>query len=235
MDVSQWIEGSGHNKRTISRLSGVARTTVDRLIKDVRPAKWDSLEEVAAACGLQLQVVTEPLADGMAAEAARVELEPGFVPSDPSGARRWVERLRRWQSDPANEQEFLDLAARAANLVGRPDLRRYPVEQLEDLIAEASASDRLWALSLAERSLENEAVPMILWVEDTSPIILEVDEPSSPIKRVGTTGFDKESSATEVWLLQAPQALFQNAVSRDGRWYVSGIQETLDRLSVGGH
>lgn len=222
VDVSKWIADSGFNKRAVSRRSGVARTTVDRIIRDVRPAKWDTLEEVAAACGVELDVVASPLSEPLALEAVRVRLEPSYEPSDVEGVEAWTARLQRWQEDPADERELERLAAWAANPAARKGLRKFSANHFEALVEGARRSGADWALSGSAPSrgeaVGGKSAPVILWAADADAVAEGAEVP--------------ESEDGSVWLLPSPLSLFQNSYEVDGLRYVSKAQARLDAQSL---
>lgn len=147
--VQEWIDQSGINKRQIAMRSGLARTTIDRLIAGSQVARLDTLRELAITCGLDLSIDAVPLADPFAAEAARYLLEPGYVPSDAGLTEAWVERFERWFGP--DYSEVAEAAARAANPRGQVGTRFLKVaapKRVTAFVAEALAEHLDdWALS----------------------------------------------------------------------------------------
>lgn len=180
-EVGQWIAARGIERKDVARLAGVARSTLHRVETGAVSPSLDTLREIAAACGLALDLTTRPLSDPAAAEAARLALEDGYVPTDPAAAALWTERLARATGTEPDPIDLLLAAAQAADLTWRPEAWHLSgsvppgrvVSAADGATYSAQARRNLrpdepggrWALSGAP-ALGTPSGPVILWTEN---------------------------------------------------------------------
>jgi hypothetical protein len=78
-----------------------------RVLNGLVDPSLGTLDEVALACGIQLDLAAQPLSDPLAASAARAMLEGGYEPPSDPGVAALAERLPRMAaSGPANRHSL---------------------------------------------------------------------------------------------------------------------------------
>jgi len=144
--VGEWVAASGLTRSQVTQRAGLARSTVLRIEAGDTVPSLRTLRELAIACGLDIDVLTRPLSDPAAAEAARLMFEDGYRPTDRPAAQAWVERLERQVGeDPV---AITRAAGKAASLTHRPGA--FHLTGTVPLVRVASAGDGAggtWAIS----------------------------------------------------------------------------------------
>ena len=144
--VGEWVAASGLTRSQVAQRAGLARSTLLRIESGETNPSLGTLRELAIACGLDIDVLTRPLSDPAAAEAARLMFEDGYRPHDRPGATAWSQRLTRQAGeDPV---AVTRAAGAAASLTHRPGA--FHLTGTVPLVRVASAGDGAggtWAIS----------------------------------------------------------------------------------------
>ncbi len=170
--VRRWLDGSGLRAASVARRAGVSASTLHRVLRCSVDPSVGTLEEIALACGLSLELATTQTSDRLASAAARSMLEDGYSPPGDPGVAAWERRLHQWArgDDPIG---LVQAAADAASPLHREDAVLFAGEETLARIASAGdASHGRWALSGAA-GLNPGAPPgslappvTILWCDD---------------------------------------------------------------------
>lgn len=226
--VRAWVERSGRSALALSRQAGVSSSTLHRVMHDQVDPSIGTLREIAFACGVSLDVAARPLADPLAAAAARSVLEEGYEP--PSPVEAWVARLRRQAGD--DPVELVAKAGRASAPLLRPGTLLFAGAFEVGRVASAGeASGGRWALSgLAGFSLpglwDRLPTPTILWCED----VRRVEQLLADADLQRATRPERAALA----IAEADESLFFNSFEKDQVRYVAPIQILLDGFALGG-
>ncbi|QXQ15295.1 helix-turn-helix domain-containing protein [Skermania piniformis] len=168
--VREWIADTGLSPNQVSRRAGISQSTMSRILGGRVDPAAGTLNEIALACGLQLDLATRASSEPAAARAARALLEAGY-PTDPDGhLTRWQERLARYAgtSDPV---DLLTTAARYASPLRSPDVALFTgTAPLGQVASAGQASQGRWALSGAAgltlpQPHDDAPITTILWAE----------------------------------------------------------------------
>lgn len=227
--VRGWVQKSGLSAPTISRRAGVSMSTLHRVQHNQVDPSVGTLREIAAACGQHLALATRPLADPVAAAAARLLLEDGYEPSFPD-LEVWVQRLTRQAGD--DPVQIVETAGRASAPLHRQTSTLYssPID-VGRVASAGAASGGSWALSgMAGLTLpglwERLPTPTILWCED----VRRVEQLLADADLTRTTRPERTTLA----LVEADPALFTHSFEHERVRYAAPIQIVLDSFSIGG-
>ena len=216
-----------------ARRAGVSASTMHRVLNGLVDPSVGTLNEIALACGIQIDLAARPLSDPRAAAAARVMLEGDYEPPSDPGITAWQERLprvagsmTRWRSSRPPPWP-LRLCASAP-----PGRRLAPGEIALARVASAGDASRgHWAISGAAGLYlppTNAIVPAvtILWCEDVRTVAhLLADTESRSVQRL-----DRAVLA----VIAAEPELFTGSFTEGIVRYAAPIQVVLDCISQGG-
>lgn len=221
--IEQWVASSGLLRSDVARRAGVARSTVLRIAcGSVSPTMY-TLREVAIACGLDIDIVTRPLSDPAAAEAARIMVEDGYTPSDSAAAADWVTRLERTAG--ADPVEIVRVAGNAATLLARRGA--HYLTGHADLLRVASAGDGShspWAISGAPPL--DVAGTIVLWADDADRAARLLSETLNPAH---------SSSTASVIVAPAHPGIYTDSWTDGPVRYVAPVQMLLDACGLEPH
>lgn len=221
--VEQWVAGSGLRPGDVAQRAGVARSTMLRISRGSVSPTLSTLREIAIACGLDIDIVARPLSDPAAAEAARLMLEGGYIPSDPASADAWVARLERTAG--ADPVEIVRVAGSAATLLARRGAH-YLTGRAE-LLRVASAGDGSrspWAISGAPPLGTSGTI--VLWADDADRAARLLSE---SLKPAGSP------SAATVIIAPAHPGIYVDSWTEGPVRYVAPVQMLLDGLGLEPH
>lgn len=173
--VRGWLDSSGLSPAVAARRAGVSASTMHRVLNDLVDPSVGTLNEIALACGIQIDLTARPLSDPIAASAARALLEGGYEPPSDPRVAVWRERLPRMAAsgDPV---EVVKAAAAASGPLRRPGAVLLHGEVALARVASAGdASKGRWAVSGAAGLYlppPSAVVPAvtILWCEDVRTV-----------------------------------------------------------------
>jgi transcriptional regulator with XRE-family HTH domain len=224
--VDGWILRSTLTQAEIALRAGVNASTVHRIRRGMVDPSIATLRDIAIACGYSIDVVTRPLSDSLAAEAARSLLEEGFAPTH--DVSHWTARLQRNARSP---QHVLRRASDCANPLARPGARHFAGPVTTGLLASAgTTSGGEWmvsgspGLTLPPRQEELDG-HAILWVtapENTNNLI------GASLRSV------PHAAIAQLTVLPASTWIFQNSFEHEFIHYAAPIQIMIDCLALGG-
>lgn len=228
-DVGGWIRQSGLTKARVSALSGVSVSSIHRIQHGQTDPQLGTLRELAIACGLELQILTRPLADPGAAQSARYLLEEGFTPHSESDTVQWSERFQRaGLQDPIDILRFAGQASGLLSLQKPSVYLRGEVGTLR-LASAGEASGTRWALS-GKPHLE-----LGVGSDLRGPQVLWTDKPTLVGSLLADSLAEARSASTaSVIVAEATEALFHNSFTVERVNYVAPIQALIDGFSLGG-
>lgn len=218
--VREWVTAAGLTRSQVAQRAGLARSTLLRIESGETNPSLGTLREIAIACGLDIDVLTRPLSDQAAAEAARLMLEDGYQPNDRPAAEAWVERLtRQVGGDPV---AITRAAGQAATLTHRPGA--FHLTGAVPLVRVASAGDGAggnWAISGAPP----------LGVEGT--VVLWSEHPEIAARLLSETLRKATSPAIATVIVAGAHPGVFRDTWRDGSIrYVAPIQMLLDAFGL---
>lgn len=228
--VREWIAGTGLSSAAVARRAGVSASTLHRIINNQVDPAVGTLTEIAAACGLDMDLTTRPLSSPLAAAAVRSLLEESYPSPTSLDVQQWVQRLQRM----AAGSEPLDLvraAASASSPLHRPSAVLLSGQVTVGRLASAGdASQGQWALSgAAGLYLPPHADPApavtILWCEDARRTASLLSDAMTPTDR-------RERASIAV--IAAEPELFTGAFQQGIVRYAAPLQIIVDCLSQGG-
>jgi transcriptional regulator with XRE-family HTH domain len=229
--VRGWLESSGLSPAVAARRAGVSASTMHRVLNGLVDPSVGTLNEIALACGIQIDLAARPLSDPRAAAAARVMLEGDYEPPSDPGITAWQERLPRvaGSNDPV---EIVKAAAMASAPLRRPDAVLLQGEIALARVASAGDASRgHWVISGAAGLYlppTNAIVPAvtILWCEVVRTVAhLLADTESRSVQRL-----DRAVLA----VIAAEPELFTGSFTEGIVRYAAPIQVVLDCISQGG-
>jgi transcriptional regulator with XRE-family HTH domain len=229
--VSGWLETSGLSPAAAARRAGVSASTMHRILNGLVDPSVGTLDEIAIACGLQIDLTARPLSDPRAAAAARVLLEGGYEPPLDPGVTAWQERLRR-MAPSGNAVEIAKSAAVASGPLHRRGAVLLQGEVALARVASAGdASKGRWAISGAAGLYlppSDTAVPpvTILWCEAVRTVVhLLADTDLRASQRPGRT---------VLAVIAAEPELFTGSFTEGIVRFAAPIQIILDCIAQGG-
>lgn len=228
--VRSWVLDAGLNAATVARRSGIAASTLHRILADQVDPSIGTLREIAIGCGVDLSISSRTISDWRAASAARSMLEEGYVaPEDEITS--WQSRLTRLArgDDPI---ELVSAAARASAPLHRSGSAWYTGAMTVGSVASAGdAAAGKWALSGAAGlylpELGEPTPPItVLWCEDVRVVsqLLAASE-------VRTTN---RIERVTLAVVHGEPELFEGSFTRGLVHYAAPIQIVIDCLSLGG-
>lgn len=226
--VRTWVARSGLTAQAIAKRAGVSSSTLHRVLHNQVDPSLGTLNEIAIACGLNLDLATHPLGDPAAAAAARTQLEDDYEPSLPVAA--WIGRLDRQVGD--DPVKTVEAAGIASSPLLRPSTVLYTdVFEVGRVASAGAASGGRWALS----GMPGFALPG-LWEQLPAPAIMWCED----VKRVEQLLADTNPTRTsrpkraKLAIARADDALFTNGFEHERVQYVAPIQLLIDGFSIGG-
>jgi transcriptional regulator with XRE-family HTH domain len=229
--VRGWLESSGLSPAAAARRAGVSASTMHRVLNGLVDPSVGTLNEIALACGIQVDLAARPLSDPRAAAAARAILEGDYELSPDPGITAWQERLPR-MADSNDPVEIVKAAAIASAPLRRPDAVLFQGNIVVARVASAGdASKGRWAISGAAGLYlppANGMVPAvtILWCEDVRTVMhLLADTGLRPVQR---------QDRAVLAVIAAEQELFTGSFTEGIVRYAAPIQVVLDCISQGG-
>jgi transcriptional regulator with XRE-family HTH domain len=229
--VREWLGSSRLSPAAAARRAGVSPSTMHRVLNDLVDPSVGTLNEIALACGVQLDVVARPLSDRRAAAAACALLEEGYEPPPEPGVGAWQKRLQRMAASSGP----VDIV-RAAAVASSP-LRRSRAVLFQGEIAlarVASAGDPSkgrWAISgaaglyLPSPRASAPAVT-ILWCQDVRIVVHLLAE--TELQQA------QRQDRTVLAVIAAESELFSGSFANGIIRYAAPIQIILDCISQGG-
>jgi hypothetical protein len=202
-----------------------------RVLNDLVDPSVGTLNEIALACGIQLELAIRPLSDPLAASAARALLEGGYEPPSAPGVAAWQERLPRIAagSDPVG---IVKAAAAASGPLRRPGavLLRGDVT-LARVASAGDASKGRWAVSGAaglNLPPASAAVPSVtvLWCEDVRTVVHLLAD--SELRQT------RHQDHAVLAVIAAEPELFTGSFDDGIVRYAAPIQIVLDCIAQGG-
>lgn len=227
--VSDWIRLSGLKKTYVSAVSGVSRSSINRIEKGESDPNLGTLRELAMACGFDLDLSIKPLADPFAAQAVRSLLEDDFLPDDARAVAEWITRIEKTGlQDPLAMVEYAGRASGLRALGSRGIYLRGEASVLR-LASAADAANAPWAVSGSPH------LQLATDHEVSGPHIIWTQEPQLVADLLGDSLLKARAVETaSVIIALAPPALFQNSFVVRGVKYVAPIQAIIDGFSLGG-
>jgi len=229
--VHGWLESSGLSPAAAARRAGVSASTMHRILNNLVDPSVGTLQEIALACGVEIDLTARPLSDPRAAAAARALLEGGYEPPSDPGVTAWQERLPRMATS-GGPVEIVKVAAVASGPLRRPGAVLLNGEVTLARVASAGdASKGHWAISgaaglyLPPPSAAAPAVT-ILWCEDvrTATHLLadtELRQAQRPDRAV-------------LAVIAAEPELFTGSFTEGIVRYAAPVQIILDCIAQGG-
>ncbi len=229
--VRGWLESSGLSPAAAARRAGVSASTMHRILNNLVDPSVGTLQEIAFACGVEIDLTARPLSDPRAAAAARALLEGGYEPPSDPGVTAWQERLPRMAAS-GGPVEIVKVAAMASGPLRRPGAVLLNGEVTLARVASAGdASKGHWAISgaaglyLPPPSAAAPAVT-ILWCEDvrTATHLLadtELRQAQRPDRAV-------------LAVIAAEPELFTGSFTEGIVRYAAPVQIILDCIAQGG-
>lgn len=211
----------------LARLSGVSRSTLNRIERGTVQPTLRSLREIAIAAGLDVEVSYRPLSDPAAARAARHILDETFA-AMPDHDRAWIARLGRIAGD--DPVAIVETAGIAASLLHRPGVIGItePLSPLR-LASAGDAAGGRWAISgasalnLIANGPEVISGPEVLYVDDVERAwrLLEAPPRSHPDGAAVILAPYGDEHSIDVWMserlrLVAPVQLLLDGVGLSG-------------------
>lgn len=229
IELGDWIHRSGLRKSYVSAVSGVSRSSINRIEKGETDPNLGTLRELAIACGFDMDVSVRPLSDHFAAQAARQILEEGFVSEATEAVAEWAARIGRvGHTDPLSIVEYAGRALGLRELGARGTYLRGNASVLR-LASAADAANAPWAISGRahfQLATDDEVEgPNIVWTENPR-LVAEL------LSDTLTTSRSPETAS--VIVAPAPSALLQHSFTHQGVTYVAPIQAIIDGFSLGG-
>jgi transcriptional regulator with XRE-family HTH domain len=229
--VRGWLESSGLTPAAAARRAGVSGSTMHRILNDLVDPSVKTLDEIALACGIQLDLKARPLSDPRAAAAARALLEQGYEPPSDSGVAAWRERLPRMvtSSGPVGIVKAAAVASRPLHRPGAVLLRGEVT--LARVASAGDASKGHWAVSGAAGLYlppSDAAVPAvtILWCQDVRTVTHLLAE--TELRQV------QRPERAVLAVIAAESELFASSFTEGIIRYAAPIQIILDCIAQGG-
>jgi len=213
----------------LARLSGVSRSTLNRIERGTVQPTLRSLREIAIAAGLDVEVSYRPLSDPAAARAARHILDDTFAAVTMSDHDRgWIARLGRIAGD--YPVAIVETAGIAASLLHRPGVIGItePLSPLR-LASAGDAAGGHWAISgasalnLIANGPEVISGPEVLYVDDVERAwrLLEAPPRSHPEDAAVILAPYGDEHSIDAWMsgplqLVAPVQLLLDSVGLSG-------------------
>jgi len=145
--VHGWLAASGLSAAAAARRAGVSASTVHRVLNGLVDPSVGTLREIALACGVDVDLATQPLSDPGAAAAARAMLEAGYQPPADLDVVAWRGRLPRMAGSD-RPVEIIRAAAAASSPLHRPGAVLFCGDvQLARVASAGDASKGHWAIS----------------------------------------------------------------------------------------
>lgn len=224
--VDGWISRSSLSQAEVAVRAGVSASTVYRIRRGLVDPSIATLRDIAIACGYSIDVVTRPLSDSLAAEAARLLLEEGFTATH--DVSDWTARLERNIRSP---QDLLRRASESANPLARPGASHFSGPLTTGLLASAGTmSGGEWvvsgspglALPPRQEELDGHAILWVTTLEETNKLI------SASLRSV------PHPAIAQLTVLPASTWMFQNSFEHEFIHYAAPIQIMMDCLALGG-
>jgi transcriptional regulator with XRE-family HTH domain len=229
----EWLENAGLNAAAAARRAGVSASTMHRILNGQVDPLVGTLEEIAIASGLEIDITARPASNPLAAMAARSILEDDYSApvSVAADVERWMERLVRI-ADGDDPIEIVQVAGRMSAPFLRPNASIFiGMQTLGRIASVGDATGGRWALSgaaginLAELDASLSQMT-ILWCEDVrSATNLMTD---SSMKR------SDQPQRAVLAVVEAEQELFFGSFKNGLVHYAAPIQIMIDCMSIGG-
>jgi transcriptional regulator with XRE-family HTH domain len=217
----------------VARRAGVSASTMHRILNGQVDPLVGTLEEVALASGLEIDITTRPSSNPLAAMAARSILEDDYnaSPSVAADVERWMERLVRFAGgdDPIM---IVEAAGRMSAPYLRPDASLFSgTETLGRIASVGDATSGRWALSgvagLHLDELDETLSGMtILWCENVRSVANLMTD--SSMKR------SEQPQRAVLAVVEAEPELFTGSFKNGLVHYAAPIQIMIDCMSIGG-
>lgn len=229
--VRSWLESSGLSPAAVARRAGVSASTVHRILNDLVDPSIGTLNEIALACTIQVDLTARPLSDPRAAAAARSLFEGGYESSPDPGLTAWRERLHRiaGSDDPV---AIAKAAAAASGPLHRSGAVLLHGEvSLARVASAGDASNGHWAISGAAGLYlppPGATVPAvtILWCEDSRTVMHLLSD--TELRQT------QRPNRASLAVIAAEPELFTGSFSEGIVRYAAPIQIILDCIAQGG-
>lgn len=229
LQVAEMIGASARSRAEVSRRAGVHRSTVYRMLEGSTDIRLETLQEIAYACGFEIEMSFRPTSDPAAADAGRLLLDGTLqgVADVSAEIAAWMDRLQRFSGD-----EPIEVAAEsgvAASLLHRDGAIGMRGEFSVDRLASAGhAMGTAWALSgtfaLEALGGEHDDQPTnVLWVQD----------PIHAFQLLADTGTRESQLARAELIICAPGELtLEGRTDLDGIQFVAPTQAIIDSMGL---
>lgn len=228
-----WLQKSGTTPAATARRAGVSASTLHRVLNGQVDPLVSTLREIALACGLELELVTHPSRDPLAAIAVRAMLEDGYQPPEHTATElaEWKQRLVRWAGED-NPLQLVEVAARMSAPARRRDAAFFSgTATLGRIASVGDAASGCWALSGAAGLYLpdlSDQIPLttFLWCDEVRNVLHLLAD--TELRRT------ERSDRAVLVVVEGEPELFTGSFALGLVQYVAPIQIMIDCLSLGG-